>query len=65
MLHTGGEGRLGYDRSLTNLGDDEHAGADGYVDLGGRNAFDISCGNDHTCAVVEQDDGYTSNVYCW
>ena len=57
---SGGSGRLGYGNSNT-IGNDEAPGSVGPVDLGaGRSATDISAGDAHTCALL--DDG---SVRCW
>jgi alpha-tubulin suppressor-like RCC1 family protein len=51
-------GRLGYGHT-ENIGDDESPAQAGKVDLGGR-ALQISAGEDHTCAVLED-----ATVRCW
>jgi len=55
----GAEGRLGYGNTR-NVGDDEHPGSVGPVDLGPFTALAISAGQGHTCAVL---DG--GSVRCW
>jgi alpha-tubulin suppressor-like RCC1 family protein len=56
----GGNGRLGY-ASTNTVGDDETPGSAGPVDLGpGRRAKAISAGENHTCAVLDDD-----SVRCW
>jgi len=56
----GGDGELGYGNT-NNVGDDETPGPVGPVDLGvGRTATAISAGQDHTCALLDD-----NNVRCW
>ncbi len=55
---SGANGQLGYGNTKT-IGDDEPAGAGGDVDLGGR-AVQISAGDEHTCAVLED-----RSARCW
>lgn len=52
------DGQLGYGHTEA-IGDDEYAGADGVVDVGGT-VVSLSAGARHTCAIV--DDG---SVACW
>ena len=53
-------GRLGYGNA-NDIGDDETPGTVGPVDLGaGRTAKAIAAGNDHTCAILDDD-----TVRCW
>jgi alpha-tubulin suppressor-like RCC1 family protein len=55
----GADGRLGYGNSTT-IGDDENPGAGGNVDLGGRSAVEITAGEAHTCALLDN-----GTVRCW
>ena len=56
-----GDGRLGYENTNNDIGDDETPASAGPVDLGpGRTAVAISVGGSHTCALL--DDG---SVRCW
>jgi len=54
----GARGQLGYG-NVTNIGDNEPAGAGGPVEIGG-DAIDIAVDGNHTCATL--DDG---QVLCW
>ena len=57
---SGGSGQLGYGNTR-NIGDDETPGSVGPVDLGpGRTAKAITAGDEHTCAVLDND-----TVRCW
>ncbi len=56
----GGAGRLGYGNT-NDIGDDETPDSIGVVNLGiGRNAEQITTGNLHTCAMLDDD-----SVKCW
>jgi len=56
----GDDGRLGYG-NIRNIGDDEHPGSVGPVDLGAeRTAKAIAAGGAHTCAILDND-----TVRCW
>ena len=57
---TGGDGQLGY-ANTNNIGDDEHPGPVGPVNLGfGRTAEAITAGIAHTCALLDN-----ATVRCW
>jgi len=53
-------GQTGYG-TIEDMGDDEPVS--GYVDIGPYPAIDISCGNAHTCVVVQAPD--RGRVVCW
>ena len=53
-------GQLGYGNT-NNIGDNETPDSVGYVNLGtGRTAKQISCGDSHTCVILDNDE-----VKCW
>jgi len=55
----GEDGRLGYG-NLKSIGDNETPDTVGPIDLGGHAAKAISAGQDHTCALLNDD-----TVRCW
>ena len=55
----GTNGRLGYGNT-DNIGDDEILDSVGNVNLGGHTAKQISCGDEHTCAILDN-----NTVKCW